>query len=454
MINANKVERVNAKNVIDVIDEYHDKKSIIDEAKDLIVDSNWFDDDEILLEIERQSEIGSRSGIVTETYTGEGGSSGSELDTGDDSGNGNGNVPSTTGNSGTVIQDEMQRLKRLILEKKAKSYELKILFFAYLTESNVNTLQQVVESLEDANNTRIAHNLGLSKDILKKMAANTGQDSLDSINEAIGRKNRLSNAATALENFKKLGDAIIVTPSKTCKDMVDHIPDEVFKDLPEHGGKILDIAGVAGEFALAVQERMQQLGLPDEFINDAIYTVPKNSLCYELIRKTYKMHGMNQQNIATDFYANDLSKYRKGNEIDYDKICDMLRNKLFTETNRSNTHELKFDVVIGNPPYQGKNHAQIYTLYYKLAIKLSHNCVSLIFPVGWQLPKTANKLGILNKKEIKADRQIVSINNVENVFPSIPGAKEVNIVLWRKGYDNGLFCMENSKFIQTDVIQK
>lgn len=96
-----------------------------------------------------------------------------------------------------------------------------------------------------------------------------------------------------------------------------------------------------------------------------------------------------------------------------------------------------FDVVIGNPPYQGTNHQQIYTDFYATSVKIA-NCVELIFPTGWQEPKNANNLAKLNKKEIKEDKQIVFIDNKHNAFPGVSGAEWTNIILWKSGYDNGL----------------
>lgn len=97
---------------------------------------------------------------------------------------------------------------------------------------------------------------------------------------------------------------------------------------------------------------------------------------------------------------------------------------------------MKFDVVVGNPPYQDGAY-QLYANFYKFAI-LVGNEVSLIFPTSWQLPKNKNGLSLLNNEEIKHDKQIVSIDNIEDAFPGIVGAKYTNIVLWKAGYDNGL----------------
>ena len=98
---------------------------------------------------------------------------------------------------------------------------------------------------------------------------------------------------------------------------------------------------------------------------------------------------------------------------------------------------MKFNAVVGNPPYQGTNHSQIYPYFYLTSIMIGEN-VSLIFPIGWQEPKNGNNLGKLNTESIKADKQIVFIDNRQNVFPGISGAEWTNVILWKKQYDNGL----------------
>ena len=100
---------------------------------------------------------------------------------------------------------------------------------------------------------------------------------------------------------------------------------------------------------------------------------------------------------------------------------------------------MKFDCVVGNPPYQGNNHLQVYPYFYLTAREVASNYVSLIFPTGWQEPKNANNLSKLNNEEIKSDKQIICIDNRQNVFPGISGAEWVNIILWQRGYDNGLY---------------
>ena len=103
---------------------------------------------------------------------------------------------------------------------------------------------------------------------------------------------------------------------------------------------------------------------------------------------------------------------------------------------------MKFDAVVGNPPYNGENGQQIYPFFYNQG-RVIGAYVCLIFPIGWQEPKNANNLSVLNKKEIKTDRQIVYINNLKDAFPKIAGAEWTNIILWSRGYDNGLDGKQN-----------
>lgn len=98
---------------------------------------------------------------------------------------------------------------------------------------------------------------------------------------------------------------------------------------------------------------------------------------------------------------------------------------------------MKFDVVVGNPPYQGEAKQQIYTDFYVSSLGIANN-VCLIFPTGWQEPKSANNLKKMNTESIKRDKQILFINNVQNVFKGIPGAEWTNVILWKRGYDNRL----------------
>ena len=151
-----------------------------------------------------------------------------------------------------------------------------------------------------------------------------------------------------------------------------------------------------------------------------------------------------------------LMGYRKGkiNAHAFDDLINQLKSKeqQFVDKitscsfwNRRND-KMKFTAVVGNPPYQGTNHQQIYPFFYNTSLKLGHY-VSLIFPTGWQQPKNANSLSKMNNEKVKYDHEIHFIDNRQNVFPGISGAEWVNIIFWEKGFDNDL---QDSQLILTN----
>ncbi len=138
----------------------------------------------------------------------------------------------------------------------------------------------------------------------------------------------------------------------------------------------------------------------------------------------------------TGIIYNIAYKYIYGNFNNVDD-CNFIQQDL-TETFKNNQElNMKFDVIVGNPPYQGENHQQLYPDFY-LAAKKNSDRFCLIFPTGWQEPKNANQLSKLNNKEVKEDRQIVFIDTRQGLFSGVMGAEWTNIILWKKGYDNGL----------------
>ncbi len=167
----------------------------------------------------------------------------------------------------------------------------------------------------------------------------------------------------------------------------------------------------------------------DEVLKNNIYVLCKSPMAKSITQRTLAGYTNVKTNII---YIKDLIDKMKQNDgyKDYN-----LPQELLTKFNLDKN--MKFTAIVGNPPYQGENHQQIYPYFYLLSRKLGEN-VSLIFPTGWQEPKNGNNLRLLNKKEIKEDPQIVFINNKQNVFPGIPGAEWTNIILWKKRYNNGL----------------
>lgn len=173
----------------------------------------------------------------------------------------------------------------------------------------------------------------------------------------------------------------------------------------------------------------KQYELWQKTVEDNIFVICKTPMAKAITRRT--LLGYRKGKINAHAFDDLIMQLKEKPEQFRDKI---LRGSFWNKENK----EMKFDAVVGNPPYQGTNHSQIYPFFYLVAKELSNKYVSLIFPTGWQEPKNANNLCKLNTEAVKRDRQIVQIDNRQNVFPGISGAEWVNILLWQKNYDNGL----------------
>lgn len=301
-------------------------------------------------------------------------------------------------------------------------------------------MSDIIKSLPEQRNSEIASSVGLTKRGLE-LLLNSLSDTyyLDGRIENISKIMHdetiepIERIATGLKKFSRISESEVITPENICNEMVKDLGDDIKK------GKVLDIASKAGEFALATYKAMKRKGVSEKIIKNSIYSIPTSKIAYEFTRKMYEALNLNIDNIATKVKAYDIID-NKNLEETKRELC---QDKKFSEIELGQKYfkkgdgEVKFSVVIGNPPYQGENHRQIYTDFYLSSRAIGENSI-LIFPTGWQEPKNANNLSKLNKKEIKEDKQIVFIDNKHNVFPGVPGAEWTNIVLWKKGFDNHL----------------
>lgn len=461
-INADKIVEVKAADILTAVSNYQKDKGIKDEALETPVDLSLLEDDFFRSVIEQENEIGSKSGLSVPAH---------ESSAGDDDENGNLDVPNgetpdnddetgansaENGQSEPTTADE-RRKQEISLTKKIQSYYVRILLFAFITKDRVISVSDIIDKFDSEDNRRIAKNLGLNKQVLTLIHQKMDKFKLSDLDYRIQDLNDLSQsnmspedkANVAVKKFGKLGDAIVITPSNVCDDMVNLFPDDFMKEVADRHGRILDIAGTSGEYAVALCKKLTALGIDRGIINNMIYTIPKSSVCYELTRKLYEMLGLNVANIASEFVATDLLEVKTNNEIDYDKITKILtQNKPFNEVKltddpeQGETDMIRFDAVVGNPPYQEddggaqKSAKPIYNTFVKVGKKLNPDYLSVIMPTRWY----AGGKGLdAFRDEMLSDKHIKELHDFlhpEEVFPDTNNRGGICYFVRTKVFDN------------------
>lgn len=393
LFNKDKIKKIEPTDIIDEVCKYSANKSILDETFDVTVDNTVFDDESFLSLIRKQPEM-SANGTVFVAKPNKGGGDDAEAE------ESNADTGNTDIKNKVVDKKEEDDKEQKSLIKRLQTYYFKILLFAYLSDLEEKTISDIINNIEnDDNAKRIANNIQLDIEGLKYIREKIHPVALNELENKISNMDRLSgdNAAdvqTAMRRFSRLSESEIITPEWVAKEMIDILPEDVTSE-----SKFLNIAGKTGEFEYAIIKRY------GDDIKNNIYTIPTSGVTYECTHKMFQLLGIPTKNIYTDFNSFDL--------IDKNKNQDIIKT----------LSDMKFDAVVGNPPYQeeGLNtrKAPIYHLFYDLAFNLSDK-VSLISPARFlyrvgQTPKGWMDR-ILNDKHFKV---VDYFQKSIDVFPTV-----------------------------------
>ncbi len=445
VINSDKMEQVQASDILRAVSEYSKTRGVAEETAEIPVDLSLMNIDTIRAAIEQENELGSKDGFSTKAHEGEGeGSNLNMPDGGSDNSIDEGSETDQEEQQEAGAQDnEAKSENKKDPSKQFRSYYARILFFAFLTRDIVISLEDIIEKMDVPENARIAHNIGISKAILEAIQSHINKFILRDLDYKIHNLNKLSHdesvdpierASVAVRKFGKLGESEVITPKNICEDMVANIPDEVFINLIGDGHKILDIAGKAGEFTLAAYERLKSLDCDTASLKDSIYTIPTSGITYEFTRMVYMILGLNIACLADKFSAYDLLKVKDDSgKIDYEMITALLTQaKPFNmitlhDTVTEGDEKVKFDVVVGNPPYQlkggsgGTNDAPIYQHFVETAQAMKPYYATLIMPSKWFTAGRENLLGDFRKHmlENRSIQKMVVHSDFRDLFPNV-----------------------------------
>jgi len=367
-LNKNKLIKIKPTNIIDAVRNYSRDRSILEEASDVPFDSKLMENQKLKTLIDSIKPIDAKKGLEINPAEGDG----TELNTGNskeaefDKKN-----DSTNNNNNNNNEEDDSRL----IEKKLAAYRLRILFYAFLTNTEVNSIAKIIESVNESNdNKRILKNVGIyTKDLATMLQAssefilNQFEYKIKNIND-LGRDKSLKpteRASMAMKKFARVSVSEVVMPSRVADDLVELIS----ADRINEGFIILDLASKQGEIAVAVYKAYSKI-LPNLMNN--IYSVTTSSLAYELTRKVYESLGLPLKNIL-DFNSFDLIAE------DNNEIMVFLK-------------ELKPDVIISGPPYQktdgggrkdSGSGSAIYHNYFEIAKQLNPTFIAMILKASW-----------------------------------------------------------------------
>jgi len=253
-----------------------------------------------------------------------------------------------------------------------------------------------------------------------------------------------------LSCLANLSNDEVFTPPHIVNQMLDMLPQELFKD---KNSKFLDPATKSGVFLREIAKRLLE-GLKDEIpdlqkridhiFQNQLYGIAITEMTSLLSRRSvYCSKYPNSKYSITSFndvvgnirykrinhkFSKNKCIYCGANSLEYSRDISLenYAYELIHNTNPNEVINMKFDVIIGNPPYQlsdgggmGSSALPIYQKFVQQSLKLKPKYLSMIIPARWY---TGGR-GLDDFRDLflndKSLRVIHDFLNEKDCFPSV-----------------------------------
>jgi hypothetical protein len=287
----------------------------------------------------------------------------------------------------TNVITEDQIKEEITTEEKIKTYKKMIkhiIYIIFIIENNFEDIYDMIENIDYNFVSKFCqdnYKFDLKKEQLIKQIEDYPQDMLSKLSSKI--KQEMSNENrielyTVLEKYlkpnetQKKNNGEVFTPLNLVNEMLDKLPVGVWSN---PGLKWLDPAVGIGNFPILIYERLMK-GLEVSFPD----------------KKERSTHIINKMIYVSDICPINISIYKL--------LMKQTKNVLVSDFLNPETFKgIKFDVIVGNPPYQkqsstGKATGGGSSLWDKFVVKslqILHNKghLSFIHPSAWRKPESS-----------------------------------------------------------------